>query len=216
MCRLKNLHFTLRRACTHLDHLATHVHSTHTGNWPLGCWSLCVHARKNTFFPPLHSLTSRACTQFRGYLKNQRQTKTLPPPTPPPIQRGRAEKQCHRKRKSTWKREAVVWIQASTRLSKKGDAEERRWMKREWISQGRSPKTWIECMCLLSQLITLYRGHGLTLYTTHTIKWKGMRCQFQLQLISKVWMNLIRRSSKLNGLCRLVLSKFHEEKRGLA
>lgn len=51
---------------------------------------------------------------------------------------------------------------------KKGDAEERRWMKREWISQGCSPKTWIECMCLLSQLITLYRGHGLTLYTTHT------------------------------------------------
>lgn len=50
----------------------------------------------------------------------------------------------------------------------KGDAEERRWMKREWISQRRSPKTWIKCMCLFSQLITLYRGLGLTLYTTHT------------------------------------------------
>lgn len=99
---------------------------------------------------------------------------------------------------------------------KKGEAEERRWMKSERISQGCSPKTWIECMCLLSQLITLYRGHGLTLYTTHTIKWKGMRCQFQLRLNLKVWMNLICRSSEASGLCRLVLSKFHSEKRGLA
>lgn len=41
-------------------------------------------------------------------------------------------------------------------------------MKRERTLHRRSPKTWIECMCLLSQLITLYRGHGLTLYTTHT------------------------------------------------
>lgn len=92
MCRLKNLHFTLRRACTLLDHLAC----THT---------LCAHgvlARRNTLFflpppPRLLSLTSRACPQFRGYLKNQRQTKTLPPPAPPPIQRGRAEKQCRGK-----------------------------------------------------------------------------------------------------------------------
>lgn len=49
-----------------------------------------------------------------------------------------------------------------------GVTEEKRWMKREWILRRRSPKTWIECMCLLSQLITLYRGHGLSLYTTHT------------------------------------------------
>jgi len=60
-----------------------------------------------------------------------------------------------------------VWIQASTRLSKR----ELRKKGGEWKESGpqrRSPKTWIECMCLLTQLITLYRGHGLTLYTAHT------------------------------------------------
>lgn len=37
-----------------------------------------------------------------------------------------------------------------------------------------------------------------SIHHTHTIKWKGMRCQFQLELILKVWMNLIRHSSKLS------------------
>lgn len=129
-------------------------------------------ATKNMlFFVPLHSSTSRACTQFRGYLENQRQTSlTVPPPTPPPIQR--AEKRSDRKRNeeriSTLRREVGVWMQASTRPSKR----EMQKKGGEWKESGSrrdiSPKTWIECMCLLSQLITLYRGHGLTLYTTHT------------------------------------------------
>lgn len=53
---------------------------------------VCVRQTTGCFFYSLHSMTSRACTQFRGYLKNQRQTKTPPPPTPPPIQRGRAKR----------------------------------------------------------------------------------------------------------------------------
>ncbi len=136
MCWLKNLHFTLRRACTHVDHLATHIRRTHAGNWPLGCWSLYECNKEHVVSPPLHPSTSRACSQFRGYLKNQRQTKTLPPPTPPPIQRGRAERQSDRKRneerKSTLKREEGVWIQASTRLSERETQKK----GREWKESG--------------------------------------------------------------------------------
>ena len=166
MCWLKNLHFTLRGACAHLDHLATH--STLNVTRPLGCWGL--RQRTCCFFPPLHSSTSRACTQFRGYLENQRQTKTVPPPTPPPIQRSekRSDRKRKEERKSTLRREAGVSMQASTRPSKR----EMQKKGGEWKESGShrdvSLKTWIECMCLLSQLITLYRGHGLTLYTTHT------------------------------------------------
>lgn len=131
-----------------------------------------VWQRTCCFTPPHHSSTSRACTQFRGYLKNQRQTKTLPPPSPPPIQRGGGEKRGDKKRneerKSTSKKGGGHLNTGLDKAVKKRDSEERRWMKREWISQRRSHKTWIECMCLLSQLITLYRGHGLTLHTTHT------------------------------------------------
>lgn len=176
MCWLKNLHFTLRRAWTHLDHLATHTYILHTQlgigmSKPLYV-CLCDKEHVVFFLTPPCTTTSRACTQFRGYLKNQRQTKTLPPPTPPPIQRGRVEKQSDRKRNEEREKhfeEGGGCLNAGLdKAVKKGGAEERRWMKRERTSQRRSPKTWIECMCLLSQLITLYRGHGLTLYTTHT------------------------------------------------
>lgn len=147
----------------------THAYYTHKEG-TLRCERLCVCVTKSMLFLPLHFRTSRACTQFRGYLKNQRQTKTLPPPTPPPIQRGSAEKQSdikkNEERKSTSERDRLNT--GLDKAVKKGGAEERRWMKGERTLHRRSLKTWIECMCLLSQLITLYRGHGLTLYTTHT------------------------------------------------
>lgn len=80
-------------------------------------------------------------------------------------------------------------MQASTRLSGGRKMGEKKWRRHRRIGgeckesgshRELLVKTYMECMCLLSQLITLYRGHGLTLYTTHTIKWKGMRCHFQL------------------------------------
>lgn len=171
---------------------------------------VCVYDKQQVvFFYSLHSMTSRACTQFRGYLKNQRQTKTPPPPTPPPIQRGRA------KRMRRGKAGGCCLNTGLDKAVKKRAVKEKSWMKRERTSQRHPPKTRIECMCLLSQLITLYRGHGLALYTTYKIKWKGMRCQLQLQLVFKIWMNLIRHPWKPNCLCRLVI-QIPAAKRGLS
>lgn len=173
------------------------------------CVCVCVYDKQQVvFFYSLHSMTSRACTQFRGYLKNQRQTKTLPP-TPPPIQRGRA------KRMRRGKAGGCCLNTGLDKAVKKRAVKEKSWMKRERTSQRHPSKTRIECMCLLSQLITLYRGHGLALYTTYTIKWKGMRCQLQLQLVFKIWMNLIRHPWKPNCLCRLVI-QIPAAKRGLS
>lgn len=122
MCWLKHLHFTLRRA-TWISSLHTHTLCTH-GELVMGISKpLCACDKEHVVFSPLHSSTSRACTKFRGYLENQRQTKTLPPPTPPSIHGGKVKKQSGRKRneerKSTRRREVGVWIQARTRLSKK-------------------------------------------------------------------------------------------------
>lgn len=75
---------------------------------------------------------------------------------------------------------------------KKGDAEERRWMKREQDLAGRRCRqTWIECMCLLRQLITLHRGHGLAPHTHTPSSGKGGDVSSNRDLSFKVWMNLI-------------------------
>lgn len=119
MCRLKNRHFTLRRACTHLDHLAAHTHGDIGTLKPV-----CAYNKESVvFFLPLHSSTSRACTQFLGYLKNQRQTKTFPPLTPPPVHRGeRGEKKCNRERNEGRKRERRTFeYRPQHGCQKKGD-----------------------------------------------------------------------------------------------
>lgn len=82
MSWLKNLHFALHWPCTHLDSLVAHMHSKHPEKWSNRLPAevhLCV--RVFVFFY-LHSITSRACSQFRGYLKDQRKNKNAPSPCP--------------------------------------------------------------------------------------------------------------------------------------
>lgn len=215
MCRLKNLHFTLRRACTHLDHLATHIHSMLTGTWPLGCWNLCVHTTKSMlFFYPVTPRHQGLVPNFVAILKIKDKQKH--PRLPPLLQFKEVEKRSRVAERGMKRGKSLGRGRRTFEYRPQQGCQKKEMQKKggEWKESGShrdiSPKAWIECMCLLSQLITLYRGHGLTLYTTHTIKWKGMRCQFQLQLILKDWMNLIRNFCKLNGRCSLVLSKFHE------
>lgn len=116
-------------------------------------------------------MTSRGLHPISWLSENQRQTKTLLPPAPPTIQRGKEEKKRQIEESRVVKRFDEGGGCLNTGLNKafkKRTAKEKGWMKRERTSEGHSPKTWTECMCLLTQLITLYRGHGLTLYTTHT------------------------------------------------
>lgn len=212
MCWLKNLHFTLRRACIHLDHLATHIHSMHTGNWPLGCWRFCVCmcATKNMLFSPIHATTSRACTQFRGYLKNQRQTKTLPPPSPPPpIQRRRAEKERNkrneeRKGKALWRGRRVFEYRPRQGCQKGSHRREEVNEKRVDLTETFSlDLNWVYVFTQPANN-SVQGAWPYSIHHTHTIKWKGMRCQFQMQLIWKsewIWFAFPPNSMACVGWC---------------
>lgn len=123
----------------------------------------------STFTPSHQELVPN----FVAISKIKEKTKTLPLPAPPPIQRGGAE----------WR--AVKHFDEEgwcLKLGlKKGATQEKEVNEKKADLRVRLRTE--QCMCLLTQQITLYRGHGLTLYTAHTIKWEGMGCLFQLHLV---------------------------------
>lgn len=133
MRRLKNRHFTLRRACTHLDHLAAHIHGDIGMLKPV-----CAYNKESVvFFAP--SLLNIKSLYPISWLSQKSKTNKNIPASDPSSSSQRRKRWEEMRQGEEWReetREADIWIQASTRLSKKGDTEERRWMKEEWISQG--------------------------------------------------------------------------------
>lgn len=131
MSWLKELHFTLHGACTHLDRLAENIQGPH-------CWGVeaCLSAGvTNICYFSLNNITSRACTQFCGYLWNQRQTKTLLPPVAlcfwQRVSREAKRRKGGLKRYSTSTREAGSRIQASTKLSKRENKNKKSRLQRD-------------------------------------------------------------------------------------
>lgn len=120
MCRLKNRHFTLRRACTHLDHLAPQIHGD-TGTLQ----PVCAH-NKDSVVVFLGLGGCPFTLQHQGLvpnfvaiskIKDKQKHSRLRPLL---MRRKRWEEMRQRDEWRDKTREADIWIQASTRLSKKG------------------------------------------------------------------------------------------------
>lgn len=190
------------------------VNTERTDHWDVeACLSVWV---TNVVFLTSHHDIKGLAPNFVAIWKSKT-NKTLLPPAPPTIQRGKEEKKRQIEESRVVKRFDEGGGCLNTGLNKafkKRMAKEKGWMKRERTSERHSPKTWTECMCLLTQLITLYRGHGLTIHHTHTqSSGKGRDVSSNCNSILKVWMNLIRHSSKSSGLWRLLLPRFQWERR---
>lgn len=120
MCPLKNRHFTLRKACTYLDHLAAHMHRDIGMLKPI-----CAHNKECVVFLGGGGGVTPSLLNIKGlypisWLSQKSKTnKTFPPPTLPPVLRGRGEKQCDRNRNERQKGGRRTF-EASTQPSKKG------------------------------------------------------------------------------------------------
>lgn len=187
MCRPKNLHFTLGGACTHLDHLAAPHAECALGESTIGMKdkeNVGVSPPPPPFLPP-SLLDIKGLYQFRGYLENLRQTKTRPPPAPPPIQSGWTEKRGDRKRngerkKALGEREAGVWMQASTRRPKKGRRRRKEVNEKRAGSRGETLSSDLNWVYVFTQAVNnSAQGAWPRSTHTHTIKWEGRRRQFQ-------------------------------------